>query len=173
MTALPILTAPDPILEQEAAPVESTDESIPKLMSDMFETMRTVSGIGLAAPQVGVSKQLFVVDLSISPSFDYERPRAFINPKIYYYSKEKSSAEEGCLSLPNYQVGTGRPSDTSPSYLQFNVSRSSEIMVRYHDKDWTPKVLSADGWMARVIQHEYDHLSGKLISDTEWQNEEF
>ncbi len=136
----------DPVLKKKARPVNQLSGTIRKLIEDMFETMYTNHGIGLAAPQVGVSKRVFVVDTG-----EMGEKIAFINPKIVAVSKgEFESYEEGCLSLPDIQVDVVRP---------------KRVTVEYLDVEGKPCRLDADGMLARCIQHENDHLDGTLIVD--------
>ena len=113
----------------------------------MLETMYAAPGIGLAAPQVGVLKRFFVVDVGEDDARD---PRFFINPEITERSAEKSVYEEGCLSLPKHYA---------------DVERAEAISLRYRDRDGAQRTLDADGMLARCIQHEMDHLDGILFVD--------
>lgn len=136
----------DPVLRKKARPVNQISGTIRKLIEDMFETMYTNHGIGLAAPQVGISKRVFVVDTG-----EIGEKAAFINPKIVSSSKnDVESYEEGCLSLPDIQVDVVRP---------------KHVTVEYLDPEGKPCRLEAEGMLARCIQHEYDHLEGTLIVD--------
>ena len=148
MSMLDIITLPDPILRQVAAPVERVDDALRRLAGDMLETMYDAPGIGLAAPQVGVSRRLIVLDVSEK---DGERhPLVMINPEIVRLADERRTYEEGCLSIPDVKVEIERP---------------AELTVRFLDRDGKLKELSADGLLATAIQHEVDHLEGRLIID--------
>jgi len=145
MSTLNILHFPDPKLRQTAAPVVEVDAGIRRLVDDMFETMYAAPGIGLAAVQVNVLKRVIVIDISE----DKDQPQCFINPQIIDSSGEEKM-EEGCLSVP----GIYEP-----------VSRARDITVRYLDRDGNEQDLSVDGLLAVCIQHEMDHLEGKLFVD--------
>lgn len=148
MALLPIIVAPDPRLKVKAKAVEKIDAEIVRLMDDMLETMYAAPGVGLAAPQVGVALRVIVVDAA-----DKDEPPAplrMANPEILWTSAEKRVYEEGCLSLPE----------------QFDdVERPAAIRVRYLDHQNEIRELEADGLLAVVIQHEMDHLGGKLFVD--------
>ena len=148
MAILPILTAPDPRLKVRSAPVERVDAELRRLMDDMLETMYDAPGIGLAAVQVGVPKQVIVMD--IAREGETAEPRCFVNPRIVAASEEMRIAEEGCLSLPE----------------QFaDVERPARVTVEYLDYDGAAKTLDADGLLAVCLQHEMDHLTGVLFVD--------
>jgi peptide deformylase len=150
MSILPITIYGDKILRKKVAKVAKVDNDIIKLVSDMFDTMRNANGIGLAANQVGVNKQIFVVDISVYDEYKDVRPIAFINPKIIERSEETSVFEEGCLSIPDQHE---------------NVTRPKKIKIEFQDADLKSHTLEADDLLARVIQHEYDHLQGILFTD--------
>jgi peptide deformylase len=145
---LNIIVAPDPRLKKKAVPVERVDGATAKLMADMLETMYAAPGLGLAAPQVGVSKRILVVD----PAREGEAPQPLkmANPEIIWASAEKKIHEEGCLSLPD-------------EYEQ--VERPDKIKVRYVDENNELRTIDAEGLLAVVIQHEMDHLEGVLFVD--------
>jgi peptide deformylase len=145
MAQLEILHFPDPRLRSEAAPVDVVDDEIDRLVSDMFETMYAAPGIGLAATQVNVPKRLMVLDLSEGK----DRPMCFINPEILEKAGEEET-EEGCLSVPGFYE---------------KVRRAEHIRVRALDRKGDPFELEADGLLAVCIQHEIDHLDGKLFVD--------
>jgi len=145
MAILSILHFPDPRLTQRAKPVAQVDEGIRRLVADMFETMYAAPGIGLAATQVNVHQRVVVIDVSEEKN----DPRVFINPEIV--SKEGSEEmEEGCLSVPG---------------IYESVQRAERVKVRALDRDGKPFELEADGLLAVCIQHEIDHLEGKLFVD--------
>lgn len=148
MAKLPIITLPDPILRTQSTPIELVDDGMRRLIDDMLETMYAAPGVGLAAIQVAVPKRLLVLDVA-----DKEEPKApiaMINPEIVRLGDETRVYEEGCLSIPDVLVDIERP---------------STLTVRYIDRDGKPKELNADGLLATVIQHEIDHLDGRLIID--------
>lgn len=160
MTLLSINTAGDSILRKKALRVKKIDESIKKLVSDMAETMRVASGLGLAAPQIGVSLRICIIDmgyLNFVAIPEEERkdkeepfdPLALINPEII----EKSgldSVSEGCLSVPGYHA---------------EVERAAEVLCRYTDIEGNEQSIKAEGLTAIAIQHELDHLDGVLFID--------
>ena len=148
MPLLPILVAPDPRLKQKAARIERVDAELVRLMDAMLETMYAAPGIGLAAPQVGVSRRLLVVD--IAKTEEERTPLCMVNPEIVWVSDEDSVYEEGCLSVPEH-------------YAQ--VTRPSAVRVRYLDRQNEIRELEADGLLATVVQHEMDHLDGILFID--------
>jgi peptide deformylase len=135
------------VLKSRAAPVETIDDALRRLVADMFETMYVAPGIGLAAPQVGVLKRVVVIDVAEG---EERRPMALVNPEIVWRSEELVTAEEGCLSLPK----------------QFaDVTRPQAIQVRFLTEQGEPRELAADGLLARCVQHEVDHLDGILFTD--------
>ena len=139
-----ILTIGNELLRQKAAKVEKIDTELVKTAQHMLTLIHDGKGIGLAGPQVGVLKRFFVVHL------DGDIPRIFINPSIIETSRETAKFEEGCLSLPGAWA---------------NVNRSKEITVQAWNERGRPFTLEADGILARVILHEYDHLEGVLFID--------
>lgn len=146
MAKLTILEYPDPRLRTKAVPVNSVDDEIRRLIDDMLETMYAAPGVGLAATQVDVHKRLLVVDVTE----DKSQPLAFINPEIIR-REGSTEAEEGCLSVPGI-FDTLR-------------TRSSRITVSALDRDGKPFELEADELLSVCIQHEIDHLDGKLFVD--------
>ena len=145
MAILDVLRFPDERLRTVAKEIEKVDKSITTLISDMFDTMREENGIGLAATQINVHKRLVVMDVSENQ----DNPMVFINPEITH-KEGKTISEEGCLSVPN-------------NYAQ--VERAEKITVSALDKTGKPFSLDADGLLAICIQHELDHLKGKLFVD--------
>jgi peptide deformylase len=145
MTRLTILEYPDPRLRTRAVPVAHVDDSHRRLIDDMFETMYAAPGVGLAAPQVNVHIQLLIVDVSE----ENDQPLVFINPKIVQRS-EVGTMREGCLSVPGFYE---------------EVERSREIRVAALDRHGKAFELEADGLLSVCIQHEMDHLNGKLFVD--------
>jgi peptide deformylase len=148
MTIRPLIYLPDPLLRKPSAPIERVDEELRRLIDDMFETMRDASGLGLAAVQVGVLRRVLVLDLSGED--EPNRPIVMINPQIVSFGSEKRTHEEGCLSMPDLRVEIERP---------------ASLVVRYTDRDDTSQELAAEGLLATAIQHEVDHLDGRLIID--------
>lgn len=146
MAILTILEFPDPRLRTQAKPVEAVDSRIRQLVDDMFETMYAAPGIGLAATQVNVHERVVVMDLSD----EQNAPMVFINPEVEIIGEEKQDYQEGCLSVPGFYETVERPSN---------------IRVKALDRDGTPFVLEPDGLLAVCIQHELDHLDGKLFVD--------
>lgn len=153
MSILPIVTAPDERLKQKSQRVLEVTDQTRKFMDDMVKTMYHEDGGGLAAVQVGVLKRILVID--IKDHDPVERPKDFyplfiVDPEIIEKSKELVMANEGCISLPQQRVEVARPESIKIRYLD------------YHNKQ---QELEANDWLARVIQHEYDHLEGKLMID--------
>lgn len=147
MAVLPIRIYPDPILRQRCEEVQSFDEDLKRLAGDMVETMHAAPGIGLAAPQVGVGRRLAVVDLSVGKQ--PEQVIVLVNPEIA--AREGTwTEEEGCLSIPE---------------LTDQVDRPHAIEVKACDLAGQPFDLKAEGWLARAICHEVDHLDGVLFVD--------
>lgn len=148
MAILPVLEVPDPRLRQVAFPVDRVNVDIVQLMDNMLETMYETSGIGLAAPQIGILKRVLVVDIAERGSI--RMPLRLVNPEIIWTSPEYSVHNEGCLSLPNQYA---------------EISRSSRVRVRYLDHRNETCELITDGLLSTVIQHEMDHLEGVLFVD--------
>ena len=148
MAIRPILTAPDPRLKEVAKPVEKVDGDIRRLADDMLETMYAAEGIGLAATQIGVALRVVVID--VAQKEDRNEPMVIINPKIVWASDEVALFQEGCLSVPE---------------IWDDVERHTAIRAEYLDRDGQPQTLEADGLLADCLQHEIDHLNGKLFID--------
>ena len=144
MTKRNILSFPDPRLHTVAKPVQGIDTRIRTLVADMLETMYDASGIGLAATQIDVHERLVVLDISE----ERNRPMVLINPEIVWASEEKILNEEGCLSVPGIYDG---------------VERSTSVRVTALDADGEMRTIEADGLLAVCIQHELDHLLGKVF----------
>ena len=145
MAKLTILEFPDPRLRKKAVPVEQVDDALRRTIDDMFETMYTAPGIGLAATQVDIHRRFLVADVSR----DQSDPRVFINPVIV----EKDGvtvSEEGCLSVPGYYE---------------EVKRADTVRVKFLDRDGEQREEELDGLLAVCVQHEIDHLDGKLFVD--------
>ena len=148
MAVLTIITAPDPRLKVKCEPVTKVDAEVARLMRDMLDTMYLAPGVGLAAPQVGVTRRILVVD--ISRKDDPREPICMANPEIVWHSDELETYEEGCLSLPE-QYG--------------DVERPAQIRVRYLDEKGEQQEREANGLLATCIQHEMDHLEGIIFVD--------
>jgi peptide deformylase len=148
MAILPILVAPHPVLKKKAEPVAEVTDAERKLLDDMLETMYDAPGIGLAAPQVGVSKRMLVVD--VARDGEAAQPMKIINPEIVEASEDLATYEEGCLSFPD----------------QFaEVKRPARATIRYLDETGAAHEIDADGLLATCIQHEIDHLDGIVFVD--------
>ena len=160
---LPIVAYGTPVLREETEEIDENYPDLKLLIEDMWETMYASKGVGLAAPQISESLRLFVAHVEEDPedetnSDDYYdattpglgRMHVMINPKITHFSGETTVRTEGCLSLPGY-LG--------------DVCRSLEISIKYTDRHGQRRKLKTNGWMARVLQHEYDHLKGVLFID--------
>lgn len=154
MAILPVVTYNDAVLTRKADPVEENSSSLQQLIEDMFETMYNSGGVGLAAPQIGKSLQLFVMDADpMTEDLDDEEdlgPMVFINPVIISKEGDRVRIEEGCLSIPD---------------VRDDVSRPERVTLSYLDRNFQQKRESYDGWISRVIQHEFDHLQGVLFLD--------
>lgn len=145
MTILDIRVLGDPILRQETTPVTQVTDELRTLIDDMFVTMRAAKGIGLAAPQVGRTERIAVVDVEGGT-----QPLALVNPEIVSSSSATDKSEEGCLSIPDVFADVERP---------------SSVVVRALDRDGRPIEIQATELLARCLQHEIDHLHGKLFID--------
>ena len=148
MAVKKILIEPDKLLRQISQPVNKVNKEIQSLLDDMLETMYSANGIGLAAIQIGIPKNLIVIDLLTKEK--KKNPMYFVNPKIIKQSLKMSKYDEGCLSLPS---------------LFAEIQRPSECDVEYLDYDGKKKILKATGLLATCIQHEIDHLKGILFID--------
>ena len=142
MSLLDIYVLGAPILRQETRVVEKFDDDVRRLIDDMFETMYAAKGIGLAAPQVGRSERLAVIDVD-------QRPYVIVNPEIVH-REGSQSGEEGCLSIPE---------------IYGDVERAAHVRIKALDRDGQPFELNADELLARCLQHEIDHLHGRLFID--------
>ena len=154
----PIRLYGDPVLRQPAQAVSGPGDALDALLTDLLETLEAARGIGLAAPQIGRSERVFVVDLTLATE-ELDRsvrwklppqPMEFVNPRITWESEEGNHFEEGCLSLPD---------------VRDDVVRSERIRIVYRNREFTRKTLMVDDLLARVILHEYDHLEGVLFID--------
>ncbi len=144
MALLPILRFPDPRLHTVAKPVQAVDARIQTLLDDMFETMYHANGIGLAATQIDVHERVVVIDTSD----ERDKPMVLINPELLWASDERVKGDEGCLSVPGIYDG---------------VERSTAVKVSALDRDGKPQTIEAEGLLAICIQHEMDHLMGKVF----------
>ncbi len=165
---LPIVVYGDPVLRKVCEEIDEKDESLPKLIQDMFDTMYNAKGVGLAAPQIGKAVRLFIVDThpfveddeddeDEEPEFTKEEreylrqfKRIFINAHMLEETGKEWKFNEGCLSIPK---------------IREDVSRNEKIKIEYYDENFKKHVEEFDGLAARVIQHEYDHIEGKLFTD--------
>lgn len=150
MSLLPITLFGDKILRKKTSKVTEVDNKTIELVRDMFATMRNAKGIGLAANQVGVEKQIFVVDISGVEGYEESKPMTIINPKIVNKSEVTNKMEEGCLSIPD---------------IRAEIERPYEITLVFQDVDLKEHTVKAIEVLARVMQHEYDHLQGILFID--------
>jgi len=148
MAIRPIIFLPDKRLRQVSKPVARIDGEVRTLVADMFETMYDAPGVGLAAVQVGVPKRVVTIDATRGD--DPKNPIALINPEIVWSSEERVAHEEGCLSIPEYLDEVVRP---------------ERVKVRFLDLDGKQQEIDADGLLARVMQHEVDHINGILFID--------
>jgi peptide deformylase len=147
----PIVAYGDPVLRKKTIPVDPQKMDIKALTADLFETMHKASGVGLAAPQIGKSIRMFVVDASPMEDEKYKEFRSvFINPVILHEDGEPWNFEEGCLSIPG---------------IREEVTRNEKIVIRYFDENWQEYEKEFDGIAARIIQHEYDHVEAVLFTD--------
>ena len=148
MAIKPIITVPNEVLKKISDPIENVGDSEKKLVNDLFETMYNSNGIGLAAVQVGILKRILVIDVSTKE--EEKNPLCFINPVIKKISDEKSLYEEGCLSIPDTFIEIERPKICE---------------VEYVNLDGKLKNIKCDGLLSTCLQHEINHLDGKLIID--------
>jgi len=156
---LPIVAYGDPVLKREADEIDENYEGLNALIENMFETMENAQGVGLAAPQIGLGIRLFIVDTSpFAEDEDSDEDteklkefrKVFINPIILEEAGTKWNFNEGCLSIPN---------------IREDVARKPQIVIEYYDENFELKEETYDGLIARVIQHEYDHVDGVLFTD--------
>ena len=156
MTLRAIVTLPDPVLRRKARAVTTFDKKLQTVIDDMIETMRAAPGVGLAAPQVGISERLIVVEYyqneKAEEAEDETKKKVWVvlNPEIVKASEEKVMGVEGCLSVPN---------------LVGEVERHAAIQVKGLNRRGQPMRVKAQGWLARIFQHEVDHLNGVVFTD--------
>ena len=148
MSIKEIITVPDEILKKISAPIEKVGQNEKRLIKDLFDTMYDSNGIGLAAVQVGILKRILVID--VSSKDEEKKPLCFINPIIKKISKERSIYEEGCLSIPETFIEVERP---------------KTCKVEFIDLEGNIKEIECDGLLSTCLQHEINHLDGKLIID--------
>lgn len=146
MALLEILEFPDPRLRKVAEPVKEVDDGVRKIIDDMFETMYDAPGIGLAATQVNIHRQIIVIDVTE----DHSEPLVFINPEIHVIDQDLFSYDEGCLSVPGFYESVERP---------------KHVTVKALDRNGEAFEMHPEGLLAVCIQHEMDHLAGKLFVD--------
>lgn len=147
----PIVAYGDPVLKKEAEDVKKGDFDLKELCENMFETMYKAHGVGLAAPQIGKSIRIFVVDATPFEEKECEGfKKVFVNPEILEESEEEWAFEEGCLSIPG---------------VREDVIRPEWIKIKYFDEDWNEHTMELDGITARVFLHEFDHIDGVLFTD--------
>ena len=162
-----IVTTPNPVLRRKARPVTKFDDTLQKLIDDMIDTMRDAPGVGLAAPQVGVSEQVIVVEYAEEEEVEEgQEPKevepklyVMVNPEIVKASPDTEIGVEGCLSIPG---------------LVGEVERKYEVRIKALNRRGQSMKLKAEGWLARIFQHEIDHLNGVLFTDLAtqiWQPE--
>jgi peptide deformylase len=147
----PIVMYGDPVLRQKAKDIEQGVD-ISSLVEDMYETMHAANGVGLAAPQIGKSLRLFVIDgrvIEEEPGMENFK-KVFVNPEMIEEIGTPWEYEEGCLSIPN---------------IREKISRKEKLKIRYFDENWIAHEEDFDGMKARIIQHEYDHIEGKMFVD--------
>jgi peptide deformylase len=168
MTVRTIVTLPDPVLRRKARPVTKFDKTLQTLIDDMIDTMRDAPGVGLAAPQVRISERVIVVEYAEPEEVEEgEEPKevepklyVMVNPEIVKSSPETVVGVEGCLSIPT---------------LVGEVERAHEVRIKGLNRRGQPMKLKADGWLARIFQHEIDHVNGVVFTDRAaqvWQPEE-
>jgi peptide deformylase len=148
MTLRDIIILPDPRLRLVSEPVKGIDDTVRRLVDDMFETMYEAPGIGLAAIQIGEPRRVVTIDLAKKD--EPHKPQVFINPEILWTSEERGIYEEGCLSIPEYYEEVERP---------------AQVKVRYLDLDGVEHEIEAAGLLATCLQHEIDHINGVLFID--------
>ena len=147
---LPILAYGDPLLKKEAEEIEDDYPGLGELIDNMFETMYNSEGVGLAAPQIGKSIRLFIIDASKMDEEPEGLKRVFINPEVVELNGKNREYEEGCLSIP---------------HIREKVRRPDEILINYLDENFEEQEERFSGLAGRVVQHEYDHIEGILFTD--------
>ncbi len=154
---LPIFLYGSSVLREVAKPIDKDYPNLKELIDNMFETMHNADGIGLAAPQIGLPIRLFIIDISpldtekaFAELKNYPKTKIFINAEIIERYGDMTVHEEGCLSLPN---------------INEKVSRPDKIKIKYSDENFEEHIEEYEGYFARIIQHEYDHIDGKVFTD--------
>ena len=150
MPLLEITTLPDPILRRKAHKVTTFDKELKTLIANMIDTMREAPGVGLAAPQVSVSSRLIVIEYGEEESGEDKKLYVLINPELTFPTEEKVLGIEGCLSVPG---------------LVGEVERYQDVIVRGLNRQGKPIKIKASGWLARIFQHEVNHLDGIIFTD--------
>ena len=152
MTIRPIVTLPEPVLRKKAHKITVFDKELQTLIDDMIETMREAPGVGLAAPQVGVSERLVVVEYAVDDEVEDSPSKLYVivNPEIVEPSEEMTTGMEGCLSIPG---------------LVGEVERHESLTVKGLNRRGKPIKVKASGWLARIFQHEIDHVEGIVYTD--------
>ncbi|MFY0687950.1 MAG: peptide deformylase [Cyclobacteriaceae bacterium] len=146
----PIILFGDPVLKKPAEDIVKDEIDVAELAADMYETMYQANGVGLAAPQIGKSVRMFIIDSSPMEEEEEGIKQVFINPEIIEETGEEWAFEEGCLSIPG---------------IREDVIRQPDIKIKFYDEEWVEHEKSFSGLAARVIQHEYDHVEGILFTD--------
>jgi len=146
---LPIIAYGDPVLKKVCVDIDETYPDLQQLINNMWDTMYNASGVGLAAPQIGLAIRLFIVDTKADEEEEVFK-KVFINAQILEETGEAWAFNEGCLSIPE---------------VREDVMRKPNILIRYYDENWKLHEEKITGFAARVIQHEYDHIEGKLFTD--------
>jgi len=146
---LPIVAYGDPVLKKVCVDIDNTYPDLQQLITNMFDTMYNASGVGLAAPQIGLPIRLFIVDTKADEDEEVFK-KVFINAQILEETGELWAFNEGCLSIPD---------------VREDVMRKPNILISYYDENWLKHEEKVSGFAARVIQHEYDHIEGKLFTD--------
>lgn len=148
---LPIIAYGDPVLRKKALDIPKDYPNLSELIGNMFDTMYNASGVGIAAPQIGLSIRLFIVDLSDKDDPELKDfKKVFINAQVLNEDGDKWAFNEGCLSIPD---------------IREDISRTQNVTISYFDENWEQHTETFSGFKARVIQHEYDHIEGKLFTD--------
>ncbi|WP_034987217.1 peptide deformylase [Bartonella florencae] len=145
-----LVTLPDPILREVSKPIEHIDAALQRLADDMLETMYDAHGIGLAAIQIGIPLRMLVMDVSGNSEDEQKKPLVIINPEILWLSEERNIHKEGCLSIPDYFAEVERP---------------KRLRVRYQNRERQQTEIEADDLLSTCLQHEIDHLDGRLFID--------
>jgi len=146
----PILIHPDPRLKKVCDPVPAVDDALRAVIDDMFETMYAAPGIGLAAPQIGLNQRVLVMDVADREAGETGEPIAMVNPEVLWTSEEEVVRQEGCLSIPD---------------VYYDIARPERVRVAFLDREGAAVERDFDGIEATCVQHEIDHLNGRLFID--------